>query len=103
MKQDERRRAPRVKVDQMVEISLGGKENFMVAHGTNISQTGLHCLCRESVEMYQRIDLIFSLPNKGSEFQYRAEAVVMRCQKAKDAYSVGLQFVSVNPELPEIL
>jgi c-di-GMP-binding flagellar brake protein YcgR len=89
----ERRRSPRHMTQQMVQIS-GVREELLNASSIDISEHGLSCICKDSVEPSDRLSLMLLLADCRS---IQAESMVTRAQRKKQRYELGFEFVSMPP------
>ncbi len=87
----ERRRAPRFAIEQLVELEYG-KETFVRAKGVNISSSGLLCTVDTYVEPYTQVSLLISVPSGPEGRKISCEGTVMRSEKSKGKYYIGISF-----------
>jgi hypothetical protein len=94
---DERRRAPRISLDQCVEVSLG-KEIFIDAAAVNISQTGMMCSSSVAVENLERIFLMINLPVGDESLKIKCEGIVMYTKQEGQTHFFGINFIDLDGE-----
>ena len=99
---EERRMAPRVSLDQCVEVSFG-KENFIDAAAVNISQTGMMCSSKVPVENLERIFLMINLPIGEELLKIKCDGIVMYTKQEGQTHFFGIHFVDLDGETGEIL
>ena len=98
----ERRRAPRFKINQMIEIGFGS-ESFMEAAGLNISESGILCETADFVDPGARIFLRLSITIDNDEKNINCEAVVARSEKSGDRYHTGIAFTDMQDSDKQLL
>jgi len=91
----ERRRAPRFKIHQMIEVGFGS-ESFMEAAGLNISESGILCETADFVDPGARIFIRLSITMDNDEKHINCEAVAARSEKSGDRYHTGIAFTDMN-------
>jgi hypothetical protein len=94
---EEKRRAPRFKIDQMIELSFG-KESYVQATGIDISESGLLCESSEHVEPSTQLYLMIRLPINDKNYEITSEAVVVRSVKQNNGFSIGIKFTGMQEE-----
>lgn len=94
-KETERRKSTRFDIAQFVEVSFT-KENFIKAEGINISESGILCETAEPPEPYAQIYLLLPTPDGKETFEL--EGVVVRAEKVKSKYHVGVEFTHLYDE-----
>ena len=99
---EERRNAPRVSLDQCVEVSLG-KELFIDAAAVNISQTGMMCSSKTSVENLERIFLMINLPIGDDLLKIQCDGIVMYTKQDNERCFFGIHFVDLDEKTSKIL
>ena len=94
---DERRRAPRISLDQCVEVSFG-KEIFIDAAAVNISQTGMMCSSTVAVENLERLFLMINLPVADELLKIQCEGIVMYTKQEGQTHFFGINFIDLDGE-----
>jgi c-di-GMP-binding flagellar brake protein YcgR len=94
---EERRRSPRYKIEQAIQISLG-RENFMSAEALDISKQGISCLTNEQIEPYTRIFLVLSIKEGNQTREITCEGMVLYTEKKGHLYKLGLEFTEMKDE-----
>ena len=92
---EERRKAPRVSLDQCVEVSFG-KENFIDAVAVNISKTGIMCSSTAAVENLEKIFLMINLPIGEESHKIRCDGIVMYTKQEGQTHFFGIHFVDLD-------
>lgn len=96
----ERRRAPRYKIGQLVEVSFG-RENFLQAEGMNISENGILCRTADAPDpgahVFLMIEVRGEAPRRadGSPHIIEIEGFVARAEGSDGEYEVGIEFADI--------
>ena len=89
---DQKERAPRFEIQQMVQVNLG-REEFIAAEGVNISESGMLCETDEPVDPGTRVFLMIGVPDAPPEKVVTiAEAMVVRSEEIEGGYLQGVKF-----------
>jgi len=94
---EERRKAPRISLDQCVEVSFG-KEIFIDAVAVNISQTGMMCSSMVAVENLERIFLMINLPVGDELLKIKCDGIVMYTKQEGQTHFFGINFIDLDGE-----
>jgi hypothetical protein len=102
---NERRRSPRFKIGQLIEVSFG-REYFLQAAGINISEHGLLVETAEAPDPGSRVFIMLEVrhphgPRKadGSPESIQLEGFVSRAEGEDGGYLVGIEFGHIlDPE-----
>jgi hypothetical protein len=94
----ENRRAPRFRIDQMIEMSFGREESLR-CQGVDLSEGGMACRTDASLESGTRVYLLLSLAPGGDEEPVSCEGVVTRCTATDWGFEVGISFVGLHPTI----
>lgn len=90
----EKRRHPRFRIDQMIEISFG-KENYFTAMGVNLSEGGLLAQSLLPAEPSSRMFIMLSLDQGGPPIS--CEGIVVRSDQTAEGWNLGLKLVEMDP------
>jgi len=99
---EEKRKASRFKLYQMIKLSYGREENI-VSESINISETGILCKTKAEIEMHSTFFLLFELPLKAGNRLIKCEGVVIRSAKTKEGWEIGISFADMFPDDKEVL
>jgi c-di-GMP-binding flagellar brake protein YcgR len=91
----ERRKSPRFTINQLIDLEPG-RENYIAAEGVNISNEGLLCHTSDSLDLYSRVYLQFSLNGEKKNHTIKCEGVVVRCKKNKKNFDTALEFADMD-------
>ncbi|MFP4483871.1 MAG: PilZ domain-containing protein [Spirochaetota bacterium] len=102
---NERRRSPRFRIGQLIEVSFG-REYFLQAAGINISEHGLLVETADAPAPGTRVFIMLEVrhphgPRKldGSPESIQLEGFVCRTEDADGGYLVGIEFGDIpDPE-----
>lgn len=92
MSGSERRRETRYTIKQMVAVSYAHEE-FIAAHGLDLSLGGISCRTTSPLAIGQEIFLLLGL-DEGETIN--CEAVVMHVMPDRNGYRTGIQFVNLQ-------
>ena len=90
----ERRRQPRYTIKQMVAVSYAHEE-FVAAHGLDLSSGGISCRTTSPLEIGQEIFLLLGL---GKDETISCEGVVLHVGPDGSGFKAGIQFVNLSAE-----
>jgi len=93
MSNSERRKTPRFRIEQMVEVSFN-REEFIAAEGIDLSLTGLQC---ETATELQTGDEMFLMLGLGKE-SIGCEGIVMHVRKIASRFRIGIEFTGMTEE-----
>jgi c-di-GMP-binding flagellar brake protein YcgR len=93
----ERRKYPRIVLQQLFEMSLG-KETFVAAHSVNISEGGIYCETSKELEVHARVYLMLIIVDKTGESEVQTEGIVLRTEKKKGKYYAAIEFIEMQDE-----
>lgn len=92
---NERRKAKRFKLHQLIKVSFG-REEIVAAEGLNISATGILCKTKLEVEPLCQVYVMVVIPEGNSERIIENNGCVVRSSKIKNnEYEVGIEFVDL--------
>jgi hypothetical protein len=94
----ELRRAPRFRIDQMIEMSFG-REEALRCQGVDLSEVGLLCRTELPLEAGSRVFLLLSLSGGGDDEPISCEGVVVRCGATDWGFEAGISFTDLSPVL----
>lgn len=89
----ERRRAPRFRIVQLIELSLN-REEFVPAEGIDLSVLGLQCKTAIPLEAGERVYLLLDLDGKTLEL----EGVVAHAEGKGKTCTAGISFTDVSAD-----
>ncbi len=98
----ERRKAPRYEINQTIKVSFG-KERYIQTLGINISEIGLLCKTHESVDPLTKLYLMLKVQVNGENKEIQCEGIVIRVEKLKNEYYLGIAFTSMADNYRENL
>jgi len=90
----ERRREPRYTIKQMVAVSYAHEE-FIAAHGLDLSSGGISCRTTSPLDVGQEIFLLLGL---GKDETMSCGGVVLHVAPEGSGYKAGIQFVNLSAE-----
>ncbi len=99
---EEKRKASRFKLYQMIKLSYGREENI-VSESINISETGILCKTETEIEMHSTFFLLFELPLKTGSHLIKCEGIVIRSVKTEEGWEIGVSFADMFQEDKEVL
>lgn len=102
MGSEDKRRAPRFTMDQIIELNIG-KEEFVEASGLNISEMGIMCQATRALESTERVFLMFSLDCPDCSSTIKCEGIVIHCSKIDRFYIIGIEFSDIKQEDRDII
>ena len=91
---DEKRKAPRFRIHQMIEIQFP-KETFILSEGINLSESGLLCITEKCIEPYTKIFIMLEIPLGHETFTLKADGVVIRSEEIDGEHYTGIDFTSL--------
>ncbi len=100
---DERRRSPRVRLSQLVEVGYG-REYYLQAAGVDLSDHGLLCETAEAPEIGTRVFVMLEVRGDGprnadgAPQNIELEGVVARTEEVDGGYHVGIEFAAIRDE-----
>lgn len=99
---DDRRQAPRFKLQQMVKVTGMAEEEFVPSLGVDLSLKGMRCEIDGClVDPYERLFLMFDL---GEARELKAEGIVMRIDKTEEGRCfIGIEFTDLDSRTKEVL
>ena len=92
---ENRRKNPRFKLHQMIEIAYF-KETFIQVLSVDISAEGIQCIVKEPVELHSQIFIMFEIPKDVDAHIIRCNGIVMWEEEEDDAYHIGICFDSLS-------
>lgn len=93
----EKRKHPRIQIDQMIEISFG-RETFMHGQGINISKSGILCRCEQPVDHNSTIFFMINIGSDEEPKHVTCEGMVVRCDEQDEGYDIGIAFSHIDDE-----
>jgi hypothetical protein len=100
---NERRKDPRLTLQQCVQISLYGLETFIDAEALNISENGILCSSSVAIENLEKIFVMVDLDIGGNVRTLRSEGLVMYTHAKDGKHLFGIQFIEMTSETKELL
>lgn len=100
--EQERRKAPRFLIEQMIQLGEGWEEYFW-ARGIDFSRLGLRCISSKILEPLDRIFGMLALELDGKTYNVRFEGYVARSKPIKDGCELGVSFTDFDSEDSAIL
>jgi hypothetical protein len=100
---NERRKDPRLTLQQCVRISLYGLETFIDAEALNISENGILCASSVAIENLEKIVIMVDLDIGGNIRTLRSEGLVMYTHMKDGKHLFGVQFIEVTDETRQLL
>jgi c-di-GMP-binding flagellar brake protein YcgR len=94
MKTD-RRKYPRVKIVQMILLSVDREEYFQVTTA-NISEGGLLCSSKNRIELYTRVFVMMEFEFEGITRKVSGEGEVIRVEKCGGKYEFAISFSTIS-------
>jgi len=108
MPNQERRKAPRIKDEELpLRINIDGFDT--VTHTLNISSSGLYCKVAKDIPLMSRVKLMLMIPNlTKNERGVEVEGVVVRAHPViidgqVRHYDVAIFFDDLNPRAKELI
>lgn len=92
---EERRKARRFTIDEMVELELG-RESAVHASGINLSSCGLLCKSDYYMDPDTEVSLVLTVPTESGDHTVSCDGIVVRCQKGKGRHLTAIQFISLG-------
>lgn len=87
----EKRRAPRFRIEQMIELSFGREESLR-CQGVDLSEVGVLCSTETSMEPGTRVFLLLSLGPGEDDEPVSCEGVVVRSTPTDWGFDSGVAF-----------
>lgn len=91
---EERRKARRFTIDEMVELEFG-RELVVHASGINLSATGLLCRSDCYLEPATEVSLVLTVPSGSGSHTVSCDGVVVRSEKGKSRHLIAIRFTSL--------
>lgn len=91
---EERRRACRFTIDQMVELELG-KESVVHASGINLSSTGLLCKSDYFMEPGTEVSVVLTVPSASGSHTVSCDGIVIRTERGRGRHLTAIQFMTL--------
>ena len=110
MPNQERRRAPRIKIEEL-SLKLRAGDFDAVTHTLNLSASGLYCKVDRELPLMSRIKLMLMIPGASKDTESKkleVEGVVVRAHpviidgKVKH-YDVAIFFDNIEPKAKELI
>ena len=111
MSNQERRRAPRIKIEEL-SLKLHAGDFDTVTHTLNISSSGLYCKVDRELPLMSRVKLMLMIPgqsnNNAESKGIEVEGVVVRAHPViidgkVQHYDVAIFFDSIEPKIRELI
>ena len=91
---EERRKAPRFTIDEMIELDFG-RESVVHASGLNLSASGLLCKSDYYMEPDTEVSLVLTIPSDSGEHTISCDGVVVRADRGKGRHLTAIEFMSL--------
>ena len=91
----ERRRAPRFRIDQMFELSIG-REHGVRCQAVDLSEVGLYCRTETLLEPGTRVFVLIGLGDSADSQKIRCEGVVVRSAPTDQGFEAGIGFSDLS-------
>jgi hypothetical protein len=92
---EEKRRAPRFRIDQMLEISIG-REHVVRCRGVDLSEVGVLCQTDVELEVGNRVFVMLSLGSDTGDATVSCEGVVVRTGSTDAGFEAGIGFTDLD-------
>ena len=88
---DERRRAGRFKINQLVQMSFD-REEFISAKGIDLSELGMLVESEDELDLGAKVFLLFEVPGPEGSQSIQSDGIVAHSVKTKGKYRTGIEF-----------
>jgi len=92
----EKRRAPRFRIDQMIELSYGREESLR-CQGVDLSEVGVLCKTELALAPGAKVFLLLSLGPGEDDEPVSCEGVVIRSTPTDWGFESGVAFADLSP------
>ena len=100
---EERRRYPRIEIEQMVQIVMGKKQTIY-AIANDISESGLSFTTQDPIEPNTDLEVLITLETSEDKKEViKIQGIEIYCCEIEDTYKSGMDFKSISREHRDIL
>jgi c-di-GMP-binding flagellar brake protein YcgR len=99
----EKRKYNRFQIFQMIQMSVGGREEYISCEGINISRAGMLVKTSIDIDSSARFYLLFEVPLPSGKYEIRCEGLPAHVHKVEDGYEVGVSFSDLGEDEEKIL